>query len=230
MNYADQINAFMGDYNEVKNDFLQGESKQTQGAEQLMQQSDIEFGAVSAKEAVGKEAIAFGKKAYSAIKNAAATAETGPESIEMTSFTGADIVGGGGTAAASAAGAGAGAASAAGGGGTAAAGAGGAAAAPAAGGAGAAAAPAAPVAPTSTPTPPSTTVVNDAAVGDDLAEGAAFGLDEVLSAVPVVGAVATVITAIVSAFAGHHEMKNVNSDFTMPESDVDLPSYHPGIN
>lgn len=221
MNYADQINAFMGDYNEVKNDFLQGESKQTQGAEQLMQQSDIEFGAVSAKEAVGKEAIAFGKKAYSAIKNAAATAETGPESIEMTSFTGADIVGGGGTAAASAAGAGAGAASAAGGGGTAAAG---------AGGAGAAAAPAAPVAPTSTPTPPSTTVVNDAAVGDDLAEGAAFGLDEVLSAVPVVGAVATVITAIVSAFAGHHEMKNVNSDFTMPESDVDLPSYHPGIN
>lgn len=221
MNYADQINAFMGDYNEVKNDFLQGESKQTQGAEQLMQQSDIEFGAVSAKEAVGKEAIAFGKKAYSAIKNAAATAETGPESIEMTSFTGADIVGGGGTAAASAAGAGAGAASAAGGGGTAAAG---------AGGAGAGAAPAAPVAPTSTPTPPSTTVVNDAAVGDDLAEGAAFGLDEVLSAVPVVGAVATVITAIVSAFAGHHEMKNVNSDFTMPESDVDLPSYHPGIN
>lgn len=221
MNYADQINAFMGDYNEVKNDFLQGESKQTQGAEQLMQQSDIEFGAVSAKEAVGKEAIAFGKKAYSAIKNAAATAETGPESIEMTSFTGADIVGGGGTAAASAAGAGAGAASAAGGGGTAAAG---------AAGAGAAAAPAAPVAPTSTPTPPSTTVVNDAAVGDDLAEGAAFGLDEVLSAVPVVGAVATVITAIVSAFAGHHEMKNVNSDFTMPESDVDLPSYHPGIN
>eukprot|EP00729_Bicosta_minor_P010930 gene10930-17817_t len=105
MNYADQINAFMGDYNEVKNDFLQGESKQTQGAEQLMQQSDIEFGAVSAKEAVGKEAIAFGKKAYSAIKNAAATAER-----------------------------------------------------------------------------------------------------------------------------GHHEMKNVNSDFTMPESDVDLPSYHPGIN
>lgn len=192
MNYADQINAFMGDYNEVKNDFLQGESKQTQGAEQLMQQSDIEFGAVSAKEAVGKEAIAFGKKAYSAIKNAA-TAERGPESIEMTSFTGADIVGGGGSAAA----------------------------APAA---------AAPVAPTSTPTPPSTTVVNDAAVVDDLAEGAAFGLDEVLSAVPVVGAVATVITAIVSAFAGHHEMKNVNSDFTMPESDVDLPSYHPGIN
>lgn len=193
MNYADQINAFMGDYNEVKNDFLQGESKQTQGAEQLMQQSDIEFGAVSAKEAVGKEAIAFGKKAYSAIKNAAATAERGPESIEMTSFTGDDIAGGGGSA-------------------------------------GAAAAPAAPVAPTSTPTPPSTTVVNDAAVGDDLAEGAAFGLDEVLSAVPVVGAVATVITAIVSAFAGHHEMKNVNSDFTMPESDVDLPSYHPGIN
>lgn len=198
MNYADQINAFMGDYNEVKNDFLQGESKQTQGAEQLMQQSDIEFGAVSAKEAVGKEAIAFGKKAYSAIKNAAGTAERGPESIQMTSFTGDDIAGGGG----SAAGAG-------GGGGTAGAGAGG-------GG--------------STAAPPSTTVVNDAAVGDDLAEGAAFGLDEVLSAVPVVGAVATVITAIVSAFAGHHEMKNVNSDFTMPESDVDLPSYHPGIN
>eukprot|EP00729_Bicosta_minor_P029604 gene29604-31151_t len=135
MNYADQINAFMGEYNEVKNDFLQGESVKTQGGEQLQQQSDIEFGAVSVKQAIGDEVIAFGKKAYSAIKNTA-TAET----------------------------------------------------------------------------------------------GAAFGLDDVLSAVPLVGAVATVITAIVSAFAGHHEIKNANSDFTMPDSNVDLPSYHPGIN
>eukprot|EP00729_Bicosta_minor_P005952 gene5952-18217_t len=48
--------------------------------------------------------------------------------------------------------------------------------------------------------------------------------------IPVVGLIGSVIAGIVELVKGHHEEKNNNNQFVMPTTQVDLPSYHPGIN
>lgn len=71
-----------------------------------------------------------------------------------------------------------------------------------------------------------------AAAGGDVA---AVGVGEAIGAVaaeviPVVGLIGSVIAGIVELVKGHHEEKNNNNQFVMPTTQVDLPSYHPGIN
>ncbi len=172
MNYADQVNSFLSDYNEVKNDFESAAQSQVAKGEQEYSQAGIEFGAVQAKKVVGEDAIKFGKNVYNALKGTTNDAAS-DGAVQMSTFS-TDAAGD-----------------------------------------------------VTTVAPVVDDVVTEGTAG---ALATAFGVDSALDVVPVIGAIATVITAIVSLFSGHHEIKNVNSDFSMPQSNVDLPTYHPGIN
>ena len=191
MDYADQINSFLSNYSETKNDFEAGAQAQIQKGNQKEQEADIEFAAVTVKQAVAEDVIGFAKNIYGKLTSTAAP----EDGIEMTDFAAGATSTTSAAGAAGATGAGAGAAGA-------------------------------------TGATTSATVVTDAgALGADAGVVASFGVAEgVLGAIPLIGTVATVITAIVSLLVGAHEHKNANSDFTMPQSDVNLPSYHPGIN
>lgn len=77
---------------------------------------------------------------------------------------------------------------------------------------------------------------DSAGAGGDIGGGIAdVGVGEAIGAVaaeviPVVGLIGSVIAGIVELVKGHHEEKNNNNQFVMPTTQVDLPSYHPGIN